>query len=97
MSPQEKQKKINLQKERDAFEAKSSQDSKKAQEAQLDARRRHLQEQMALRQDYHSLKFCHWVIMLSLLVSLGFFLFVLAASYFPPTKDYVMNFIDFIL
>ena len=97
MSPQEKQKQINLQREREAFEARDAESSKRAQEEQLEARRRHLQEQMLLRQDYHSLKFYHWGIMLSLLVSLGFFIFVLAASYFPLTKDYVMNFIDFIL
>jgi hypothetical protein len=97
MSPQDKQKKMNLQKEKDDFAARDSENSKKAQEAELNSRRQHLQEQVALRRDYHALKLYHWAVMLSLLVSLTFFLFVLGASYFPPTKDYVLNFIHLII
>jgi Flp pilus assembly protein TadB len=97
MSPEDKQSEINLRKDREAFAARERENSKRLEEDQLESRRQNLQEQMSLRQDYHSLKVYHWLIILSLLVSLVFFLIVLAASYFPLTKDYVMYFIDFII
>ncbi|MCF8060754.1 MAG: hypothetical protein K9K67_15735 [Bacteriovoracaceae bacterium] len=89
--------KDQLAKDKVLLEKKRSERQDKEKEARLEEHRRHLQEQMLLRQDYYSLTLFHKLIILVLFIFLFTFVSFLVLSYFPPTKETIFGLIELIL
>ncbi len=58
---------------------------------------RELESHYQVKESYSKLNFIHYVIILSILVSLVTFTMFLILTYIPITKPYVMKFIDTLL
>ncbi|GEM_PF-2956241 len=87
----------NLSKEKQLLEDQRKESENRARDARLEQHRRHLQEQVVIRQDYYSLTIFHKLIIVVMFVLLLSFVCFLLLSYFPPTKDTIFNLIHKIL
>ncbi|MEC7274779.1 MAG: hypothetical protein VXV96_00535 [Bdellovibrionota bacterium] len=97
MSPSEKQKQIDSEKEKGQFLEREKEREQKAREQRLLEHREQLRQQMFLRSDYYQLSFITKFFIFTLVFLLVFFSLILALSYSESLKPLIFSFIKLII
>ncbi len=97
MNPSEKQKQIDLEKEKNQFKELEKERELKRQRQRLEEHREQLRQQMFLRSDYYELGLTHKLLIGLLLIFLLGFVGLLILTYIPATKKLASSFMNLFL
>lgn len=96
MKPSEKQKQIDLEREKNDFKEREKERELQRQRQRLEEHKEHLRQQMFLRSDYYELSVTHKLLILFFLIGIVGFVVLLILSYFPQTKGVSFFFVKYL-